>query len=192
MPKDFGQMMADRDWRSLNDIRKVACMRMGIGSVLPAFDTILPAQYNELIRRRSDGINGESRLLWAVLEDAITTYMANRSCSSPTQRRTFAEVERWFRPSRKQPKALFQFETVCELLQLDARRLLDNLESIDPARFTARHQRLQRTMGGRTSIGSTTTFRSQRGRSSRSIIPWITSDALMYGAARSASKRRRG
>jgi hypothetical protein len=167
-------------------------MRMGIGSVLPASDTILPSQYNDLIRRRSDIIDGESRLLWAVLEDAITTYMANRSCSSPTQRRRFAEVERWFRPGRKQPKALFQFETVCDLLQLDARRLLDTLESVDRGKFTARHQRLQRTMRGRTSIGSTTTFRSQRGRSIRSIPPQLTSDALTYGVARSASRRRHG
>jgi hypothetical protein len=36
---------------------------------------LLPSQYNDFIRRRSYAVDGEHRLMWAVLEDAIESYM---------------------------------------------------------------------------------------------------------------------
>ena len=50
-------------------------------------DSILPSQYNDLLRRRSTLADGEYGLLWALLEDAIRSYLAKRARSNPTQRK---------------------------------------------------------------------------------------------------------
>jgi hypothetical protein len=109
--------------------------------------SILPSQYNDLIRRRSFVLDGERRLLWAVLDDAIRCYLANLKCSSPTRRNAFEEVSRWFHaaPRAHKPDALFAFQSICDLLGLDASCLLARLEA---ARFRTlamrRHSRSPR------------------------------------------------
>ena len=55
-------------------------------------ELVVPSQYNDLARRHSPLNQGEYRLLWAVLEQAIRAYRANRRCSNPIQRQTFEEV----------------------------------------------------------------------------------------------------
>ncbi len=93
--------------------------------------TILPSQYNDLIRRRSPGLEGEYRLLWAVLEQAIRTYLRNVKCATPKQRNEFKEVRQWFRPLRGyRHQGLFAYKTICDLLEIDAGRLFSELESI--------------------------------------------------------------
>lgn len=59
-------------------------------------DSILPSQYNDLVRRRRSVLNGEYRLLWAVLEQAIRNCLANMECSTPNQRRAFDEFTSGF------------------------------------------------------------------------------------------------
>ncbi|MGA8567005.1 MAG: hypothetical protein WB580_04345, partial [Candidatus Binataceae bacterium] len=59
-------------------------------------DSILASQYNDLLRRRSTIVDGEYRLLWRVLDDAVRSYLANRGCSNPTRCRKFEEVRSWF------------------------------------------------------------------------------------------------
>ena len=93
-------------------------------------DAILPCQYNDLIRRPSAVAIGEYRLLWAILEDAIKTYVGNRNCSTAAQRRKFAEVREWFKPVRPS-HGLFGFHNVCHLLGIDSARLLQGLKSLD-------------------------------------------------------------
>jgi hypothetical protein len=90
---------------------------------------ILPSQYNDLVRRRSGGFEAEQRLLWAVLENAIHIYRSNMGCVTAKQRYEFEEICRWFRPSKGQPGRLFSFETICDLLEIDAGQLLQGLES---------------------------------------------------------------
>jgi len=92
--------------------------------------SILHSQYNDLIRRPSPGFEGERRLLWAVLQDAIDTYLANMRCATAKQRDEFEEICGWFRPPEDQPGKLFSFETICDLLEIDARQLLKGIESI--------------------------------------------------------------
>lgn len=108
---------------------------------------ILPAQYNDLIRRRSPNLEGEYRLLWAVLEQAIRSYLRNLDCATPRQRGEFEEVRRWFQPVREQSRrqGLFAFRVICDLLDIDAERLFGKLESL---RATASQRR-----GGRHSRG---------------------------------------
>jgi hypothetical protein len=105
-------------------------------------DAILPCQYNDLARRRSSVPEGEYRLLWAVLEDAIRTYVANRSCSNTAQRTKFEEVRDWFEPAQAGPRALFDFQNVCDLLGIDSGRLLKVLRSLDGRSFALKRYRV--------------------------------------------------
>ena len=74
---------------------------------------ILPGQYFDLINRRKC-LDGERRLLFAVLEDAVRTYLTNMKGCSRERRIRFIEVRRWFySPS---DRGLFAFESICELL----------------------------------------------------------------------------
>jgi hypothetical protein len=91
---------------------------------------ILPSQYNDLVRRRSGGFEGERRLLWAVLENAIDTYLANVHCTTAKQRDEFDEVNAWFSMRQKQQGELFSFRTICDMLEIDGRLLLTRMESI--------------------------------------------------------------
>jgi hypothetical protein len=92
--------------------------------------SIMPSQYNDLVRRRSPGFGGERRLLWAVLEDAIDTYLANMDCATAKQRNEFDEICGWFYTPKDQPAGLFSFESICDLLEIDAPSLLKGIESI--------------------------------------------------------------
>jgi hypothetical protein len=49
-------------------------------------DSVLPSQYDDLVRRRSLGREGEYRLLRAVLENPIRTYI---------EARPYAQLTRW-------------------------------------------------------------------------------------------------
>jgi hypothetical protein len=55
-------------------------------------DTILPCQYNDLIRKGLSSNEGEYLLLRAVLEDAIRIYLTNRPRSNPLQTRRFEAI----------------------------------------------------------------------------------------------------
>jgi hypothetical protein len=90
---------------------------------------LLPSQYNDLARSGRSVSAGEYRLLWAVLEDAIGTYLTNRDCSTRNQRREFEEVCHWLHSTRKHPRGLFTFASICEVFDLDADLLLKALES---------------------------------------------------------------
>jgi hypothetical protein len=110
--------------------------------------SILPSQYNDLLKRRSTLADGEYRLLWAVLEDAIRSYLTNRGCSNPTQRKRFEEVSRWFQPAAEL-RSLFAFETICDLLGIDPGRLLKGLKSLDVREFPRKRQSVLRDSGPR-------------------------------------------
>jgi len=85
---------------------------------------LLPSQYNDLIRRRASNAGGEYRLFWAVLEDAIRTYLSNVQCSSLRQRKAFEEVHEWFFAGRGAGDGLFGFHSVCDALAIEAEVLL--------------------------------------------------------------------
>ena len=107
--------------------------------------SVLPSQYNDLTRRRLSAVEGEYRLLRAVLDDAIRTYLTTRASSNPIQRRKFNEVRAWFE-SRKDGRAgLFGFRTICEMLDIDSERLLKGLRSKGPRVVPVRVQRPARS-----------------------------------------------
>jgi hypothetical protein len=90
---------------------------------------ILSSQYNALIRR-SSRFEGERRLLWAVLEDAIDTYLVSIDCGTAKQREAYEEIRDWFLPSTNGPDPLFSFPTICDLLDINGRLLLKAIESM--------------------------------------------------------------
>jgi hypothetical protein len=92
---------------------------------------VLRSQYNDLIRRRSLGFNGERRLQWAVLKSAIRDYLTNRRCSNSAQRKRFEEVRSWFESGTAEAQGLFGFRTLCEVLGIDSHLLLNTLRSLD-------------------------------------------------------------
>jgi hypothetical protein len=91
---------------------------------------VLPAQYFESAKR-SKLFEGEYRLLLAVLEDAVRSYLANKNLRNQEQRIRFAEVRRWFYPTgnaAQQP--LFAFQSICDLLGIDASSFRKRLDFI--------------------------------------------------------------
>ncbi len=88
-------------------------------------DILLPEQYNELRRRRHE-LQGELKLMFAVLEDAIHCYLHHMNAKSRQRRILFYEVRDWI--NSKRSKGLFAYETLCEALGIDAGRLRTMLD----------------------------------------------------------------
>ena len=57
-----------------------------------------PGQYLDLVRR-DEVIEGERKLLLAVLEDAIRCYLRNLNAKDGERRRDFVEARNWFAPA---------------------------------------------------------------------------------------------
>lgn len=94
--------------------------------------SVLPSQYNDLTRHRVSPVEGEYRLLWAVLEDAIRTYLSSRASSNPVQQKKFREVRAWLESGKDGRAGLFGFRTICEMLDIDSDRLLKALRTKAP------------------------------------------------------------
>ena len=71
---------------------------------------LLPGQYVDLVRR-NHVIEGELKLLLAVLEDAIRCYLRNVDAKDGERRRDFVEVRSWFEGGmrRRPPLGYLQF-----------------------------------------------------------------------------------
>jgi hypothetical protein len=89
-------------------------------------DTLLPVQYNEIMRRRSV-LEGEHKLMVAVLEDAVECYLKHMNAKSRRRRLLFYEVQNWM--NAKNRVGLFSYQTLCEMLGIDAKALKAALES---------------------------------------------------------------
>ena len=64
--------------------------RVEVDGVFP----LMPQQYYDLISRRRI-IDGERRLMFAVFEDAIRSYVMCMASKSQARRREFEEVKSW-------------------------------------------------------------------------------------------------
>jgi len=104
---------------------------------------LLPVQYFERNRRRSIS-DGESRLLLAVLQDAIRAYLANMNGRTHTQRVRFGEVAAWFQETRHESRrqGLFGFETLCEALGIEPELLRRRLTSMRIRELPTRRHRV--------------------------------------------------
>lgn len=101
---------------------------------------ILPSQYADLNKRRP-AMEGEYRLMFAVLEDAVSRYLMNMKCETEAQRKIFKETASWFRKGSEANRGLFAFESVCAFLGIDADRLRKGLALVQPREVPLRKQR---------------------------------------------------
>jgi hypothetical protein len=80
-------------------------------------DAQVPMKLN-VGHHQQEVLTGELRLMAAVLEDAIQSYLRNFDARNALNRFEFVEVQRWFNARNQQ--GLFAFESVCCLLGVDS------------------------------------------------------------------------
>lgn len=80
-------------------------------------DTLLPSQYFDRVRRRSEH-DGERRLMIAILEDAVDVYRKQVGARDPRGKSLFHDAEEWIENGDK--SWLFSFENICDVLGIDA------------------------------------------------------------------------
>jgi len=89
-----------------------------VDETVPLFqpDTLLPAQFFSAIRERGT-VEGEKRLMAAVLADAIETYMKQADALDSRGQQLFLEADQWLFGS---PTSwLFSYRNICDVLGLD-------------------------------------------------------------------------
>ena len=84
--------------------------RIDVGGI--SFLSAPPPQVAERLRRQP-----ECRLLWAVLEDGMETYMKYAAATGRRGKRLFAEAERWIMAD--DPTWLCSFVSICHILGLE-------------------------------------------------------------------------
>ena len=104
---------------------------------------LMPAQYADLVRRNHT-LEGELKLLMAVLEDAIRCYLRNADAKDGERRREFIEVRNWFENSVTGPAGIFSFENLCEALGIEPRRLLARLGIMTIGDLPSRRYQMRR------------------------------------------------
>ena len=111
-----------------------------------AFHPMTPNQYYDLIARRPIH-DGETRLLFAVLEDAIRCYAAKMASQSASQQREFEEVRAWV--NTPGDHYLFSFDSICAVFGIEPAGLRRQLNSMGVSDFPRRRIR---TVGRRTPL----------------------------------------
>ncbi len=116
--------------------------RMGGGLFVP--DTMLPSQYFDRIRHRTD-TSGERRLMIAVLEDAIDVYRKQAGARDNRRQQMFLDAEAWIEDADR--SWIFSFENICEVLGLDAGYVRGGLRVWKRAAHTPRASVVQLRVG---------------------------------------------
>ena len=108
---------------------------------------LLPGQYIDLVRRNRV-LEGEVKLLLAVLEDAIRCYLRNVDAKDGERRRDFAEVRNWFGVGGDAASArradIFSFDNLCDALGLEPRQLLARLRVLTITDLPSRRHQMRR------------------------------------------------
>ena len=88
---------------------------------------LMPQQYYDLISRRRI-IDGERRLMFAVFEDAIRSYVMCMGSKTQARRREFEEVRSWM--DLRGTHSVFSFDSLCELFEIDPDLLRNQLKTL--------------------------------------------------------------
>ena len=100
-------------------------------------DILLPNQYFAAFKR-GRAVEGERRLMLAVLEDAVDSYRKYALARDPREQACFLEAKEWFVSDDR--SWLFAFENICDVLEMNADYLrtgLDRWRRALTARVTA-------------------------------------------------------
>jgi hypothetical protein len=87
-------------------------------------DTLLPSQHADRTGRRRL-IEGEHRLMVAILEDAIDVYRKQAAARDTRKRHMFEDAEAWI--ENRDATWIFSFENICAVLDLDSEYLRKGL-----------------------------------------------------------------
>jgi hypothetical protein len=90
-------------------------------------DTLLPSQYFDRFRRRSQ-LDGERRLMLAVLEDAVDMYRKHVAAPEGRNRELFLDAEAWIDDDDR--TWVFAFLNLCDVLDLDGEYLRRGLHAL--------------------------------------------------------------
>ena len=88
-------------------------------------DTLLASQYFDRVRRRV--VDGERRLMAAVLEDGVTAYMKHAGATDSQRAELFADAEAWIESD--DGVSFYSFENICAVLDLNAEYLRRGLRA---------------------------------------------------------------
>jgi hypothetical protein len=88
-------------------------------------DILLPNQYFAAFRR-GRVVEGERRLMLAVLEDAVDSYRKYALARDPREQACFLEAREWFHSADR--SWLFAFENICDVLEMNAEYLRSGLD----------------------------------------------------------------
>jgi hypothetical protein len=124
-------------------------------------DFLVPVQFFDLTRRRAT-LDGETRLVFAVLEDAVRCYVKTVNSSRRSDREQFEEVQQWFRAEAR-GHSPFSFEYICDVLEIEPAALRERLGSMSVKDLPTKQMR---SVGRRQVVRS---GRSSRKRSARGI-----------------------
>jgi hypothetical protein len=80
-------------------------------------DTLLPSQYFDRIRRRAS-LDGERRLMVAILEDAVDVYRKQADARDRKRHQLFRDAEAWIESD--DTAWIFSFENICDVLGIEA------------------------------------------------------------------------
>jgi hypothetical protein len=105
-----------------------------------------PEQYYDVIRRRGHR-DGETRLLFAVLEDAIRCYAIAKNSPARSHRREFEEVREWV--NTRGDHDLFAFDSICAVFAIESEALRSQLNAMRIGTFPTRRLR---SVGRRTAL----------------------------------------
>jgi hypothetical protein len=145
LPPPFAAIRAAK--RNHSTCRGVTCDRIGVVNWVTSMsalgpsagyllqpEVLLPEQY--FSGRATVELSPERRLMLAVLEDAIATWVRYRGDERARTRRLLREVERWMADS--DTSWPFSFQNICDALNLDPAYLRRGLRAIgrtpEPAR----------------------------------------------------------
>lgn len=91
---------------------------------LIAPEILLPTQFYQRMRQQRI-LEGERRLMLAILEDAVACFQKYAGATRPRSRRLFQEAEEWFLDTDS--GWVFSFESICSVLNIDAQYFRRNL-----------------------------------------------------------------
>jgi hypothetical protein len=122
-------------------------MNSGHDKILETFtdDPVLRFEYYAM--RTHNVLDGERALMFAVLVDALDTYVKTRSAKGHRKRAEFNEVDNWIRS--RSTGSPFAFENICDSLGLNPDALRCSLKSVRFSEQNAiRHFRHVASNGG--------------------------------------------
>ena len=99
----------------MSEVRSEALEETGGPVIQP--DTLLPSQFFTGLRQKGF-VEGEKRLMAAVLADAVEVYMKQASNTEPRGHQLFLDAEAWISEDKPGPW-FFSFSNICDLLGLE-------------------------------------------------------------------------